>query len=55
MPLIEIVTGPDIDHPEDGKNAIKELQELIQALKISDANIEEGQMRCDVNVSISKD
>lgn len=52
MPLIEIVTGPEIDHPEDGKLAVRELQELLQAIGVSEANMEEGQMRCDVNISV---
>jgi Asp-tRNA(Asn)/Glu-tRNA(Gln) amidotransferase B subunit len=30
MPLLEIVTDPDIDHPEDGKLAVKELQDLLK-------------------------
>jgi len=30
MPLLEIVTDPEIDHPEDGKLAIKELQDLLK-------------------------
>jgi aspartyl-tRNA(Asn)/glutamyl-tRNA(Gln) amidotransferase subunit B len=42
MPLLEIVTEPEIYHPLDGKLAIKELQELLKSLKISDANMEEG-------------
>jgi Asp-tRNA(Asn)/Glu-tRNA(Gln) amidotransferase B subunit len=29
MPLLEIVTEPEIDHPEDGKLAVKELQDLL--------------------------
>lgn len=42
MPLLEIVTYPDVTHPTDGKLAIKELQDTLKALKISDANMEEG-------------
>ena len=42
MPLLELVTFPEIDHPTDGKLAIKELQETLKALNISDANMEEG-------------
>ena len=42
MPLLEIVTEPDITHPTDGKLAIKELQELLKSLSISEANMEEG-------------
>ena len=52
MPLLEIVTNPDITHPEDGKLAIKELQDTLKALSISNANMEEGQMRCDINISL---
>ena len=52
MPLLEIVTEPEIYHPEDGKLAIKELQDTLKALGISEANMEEGQMRCDVNISL---
>jgi aspartyl-tRNA(Asn)/glutamyl-tRNA(Gln) amidotransferase subunit B len=52
MPLIEIVTEPEITHPEDGKLAIKELQDTLKYLNISEANMEEGQMRCDVNISV---
>ena len=53
--MIEIVTEPEIDHPEDGKLAVKEIQDLLKALNISDANMEEGQMRCDVNISVKND
>ena len=42
MPLLEIVTDPEIHHPKDGKLAIKELQDLLKALNISEANMEEG-------------
>lgn len=54
MPLLEIVTEPEIYHPNDGKLAVKEIQDLLKALRISDANMEEGQMRCDVNISLFK-
>lgn len=55
MPLLEIVTEPEIDHPEDGKLAVKEIQDLLKALNISEANMEEGQMRCDVNISVKNE
>jgi aspartyl-tRNA(Asn)/glutamyl-tRNA(Gln) amidotransferase subunit B len=55
MPLIEIVTEPEITHPEDGKLAIKELQDTLKYLNISEANMEEGQMRCDVNISVKNE
>lgn len=55
MPLLEIVTEPHIDHPADGKLAVKEMQDMLKALHISEANMEEGQMRCDVNISLYKE
>jgi Asp-tRNA(Asn)/Glu-tRNA(Gln) amidotransferase B subunit len=39
MPLLELATGPEIDHPEDGKHCIKEIVDLLQALEISDAKM----------------
>lgn len=42
MPLLEIVTEPEIDHPEDGKLVVKEIQDLLKALDLSEANMEEG-------------
>jgi aspartyl-tRNA(Asn)/glutamyl-tRNA(Gln) amidotransferase subunit B len=55
MPLIEIVTEPEITLPEDGKLAIKELQDTLKYLNISEAHMEEGQMRCDVNISVKNE
>lgn len=51
--LLEIVTRPDITHPTDAKLVIRELQETLKYLNISLANMEEGQMRCDLNISIA--
>jgi aspartyl-tRNA(Asn)/glutamyl-tRNA(Gln) amidotransferase subunit B len=51
--LLEIVTYPEITHPADGKIVIRELQETLKLLNISLANMEEGQMRCDVNISLT--
>ena len=42
MPLLEIVSNPDITHPEDGKLAIKELQDTLKAIGVSNANMDEG-------------
>ena len=42
VPLIEIVTEPEITHPTDGKNVIQEIQDLLRDLGISEANMEEG-------------
>jgi len=55
MPLLEIVTDAAETHPEDAKLLVRELRELLQSLQISEAQIEQGQMRVDVNVSVSND
>ena len=52
MPLLEIVTEAAWTNPEDCKLVVREMQELLQALEISDAKIEQGQMRVDVNISV---
>ncbi|MEG2283324.1 MAG: Asp-tRNA(Asn)/Glu-tRNA(Gln) amidotransferase subunit GatB [Bacilli bacterium] len=54
VPLIEIVTEPDMHSKEDAINYVEKLRELLLYADISDCKIEEGSMRCDVNVSISK-
>lgn len=50
--LLEIVTFPQIHHPTDAKIVVRELQETLKYLDISLANMEEGQMRWDVNISL---
>jgi len=52
MPLLEIVTEASWTNPEDCKLVVREMQELLQQLEISDAKIEQGQMRVDVNISV---
>lgn len=51
-PLMEIVTEPDIDDPEEAYAYLKSLQQILIYGGISDADMEKGQMRCDVNVSL---
>lgn len=51
-PLAEIVTEPDIRFPEQAKVFLQELQRIIRTIKVSDADMEKGQLRCDVNISI---
>ncbi|MEI5006120.1 Asp-tRNA(Asn)/Glu-tRNA(Gln) amidotransferase subunit GatB [Streptomyces sp. PmtA] len=56
IPLIEIVTKPIVGAgeraPEVAKAYVAELRELIRALGVSEARMEMGQMRCDVNLSL---
>jgi len=51
-PLLEIVSEPDIRSPEEAIAYLKTLHTLVRYLDISDANMQEGSFRCDVNVSL---
>jgi len=51
-PLVEIVTEPDLRSAQEVHDFIAALQQLVRYLEISDGNMEEGSMRCDVNVSV---
>ena len=51
-PLLEIVSGPDMRNSEEAVDYLKKLHSLVRYLDISDANMQEGSFRCDVNVSI---
>ena len=53
-PLMEIVSEPDIDSAEETYAYVKSLQQILIAGNISDASMEKGQMRCDVNISLRK-
>ncbi|MGH2574244.1 MAG: Asp-tRNA(Asn)/Glu-tRNA(Gln) amidotransferase subunit GatB [Ignavibacteria bacterium] len=52
IPLIEIVSEPDISSTEEAYQYLLKLKQLVQYLGICDANMEEGSLRCDANVSI---
>ncbi len=52
VPLIEIVSHPDIRSAEEASNMLKELKKTLRYLKVSDGNMEEGNFRCDVNISL---
>lgn len=51
-PLLEIVSQPDIDSPEEAFAYLTVLQQVMIYGGISDADMEKGQLRCDVNVSV---
>lgn len=55
VPLMELVTEPVIHDIEQIGNFAKELQMLLRYLGVSDANMEKGQMRVEVNISVSTD
>ncbi len=52
MPLLELVTAPVINSPEDAQAVMIEVRRLVQYLNISTGNMEEGALRCDANVSL---
>lgn len=52
VPLLEIVTYPDFNSSEEVTEFLKKLQQIAIHLKISKANMEEGSLRCDVNISV---
>jgi aspartyl-tRNA(Asn)/glutamyl-tRNA(Gln) amidotransferase subunit B len=53
-PLLEIVTEPDFRSGEEVDAFMTEMRRLVRWLGISDGNMEEGSMRCDVNISVRK-
>ena len=52
IPLMEVVSEPDIRTPDEARAYAHELREIVLALGISDARLEEGSMRFDANVSL---
>ena len=52
VPLIEIVSEPDIATPDEAYEYLTRLKEIILYTGVSDCNMEEGSLRCDVNVSV---
>ena len=54
VPLVEIVGRPDIATPDEAKQYVTELRQILVAIGASDAKMEEGSMRCDANVSVRK-
>jgi aspartyl-tRNA(Asn)/glutamyl-tRNA(Gln) amidotransferase subunit B len=52
VPLLEIVSEPDLRTPEQAADYLRQLRSILQYLEICDGNMEEGSFRCDANVSI---
>jgi aspartyl-tRNA(Asn)/glutamyl-tRNA(Gln) amidotransferase subunit B len=54
VPLIEVVTEPDLRTPEEAYEYLTSLKTLMLYLEVSDCNMEEGSLRCDANVSVRR-
>lgn len=52
VPLLEIVTEPEIANAEEAYEYLQEMRKLVRYLDICDGNMEEGSMRCDANISV---
>ena len=55
IPLMEIVTLPDIETPDEAYDFLILLRSIIRYIGVSTGDMEKGAMRCDVNISVSKD
>ncbi|MCX5712203.1 MAG: Asp-tRNA(Asn)/Glu-tRNA(Gln) amidotransferase subunit GatB [Candidatus Omnitrophica bacterium] len=54
VPLLEIVTHPDMNSPEEAYKYLTNLKAVLSYLDVSDCDMEKGSLRCDANVSIRK-
>ena len=54
VPLMEIVSEPDIRTPAEASAYLSHLRQILQYVEVCDGNMEEGSLRCDANVSIRK-
>jgi aspartyl-tRNA(Asn)/glutamyl-tRNA(Gln) amidotransferase subunit B len=52
VPLVEVVSEPDMRSPEEARAYLVELKALLESLGVSDVRMEEGSFRCDANVSV---
>ncbi|HBB24926.1 MAG TPA: Asp-tRNA(Asn)/Glu-tRNA(Gln) amidotransferase GatCAB subunit B [Bacteroidetes bacterium] len=54
VPLIEIVSEPDIRTPQEAYQYLQQMRQILIYLGICDGNLEEGSMRCDANISVRR-
>jgi aspartyl-tRNA(Asn)/glutamyl-tRNA(Gln) amidotransferase subunit B len=52
VPLVEVVSEPDLRSPEEASAYLRKLRDILRYLDICDGNMEEGSFRCDANVSL---
>lgn len=54
VPLIEIVSKPDIESPKEATMYLQKLKSILQAIGVSDCKMEQGSLRCDGNISVKE-
>ena len=54
IPLMEIVSEPDLRSPEEARSYLISLRSILQYIDVSTANMEEGNFRCDANISLKE-
>ncbi len=54
IPLLEIVSGPDMNSPQEAAEYGRTIRQIVRYLDVCDGNLEEGSLRCDCNVSVRK-
>ncbi|MCM8788944.1 MAG: Asp-tRNA(Asn)/Glu-tRNA(Gln) amidotransferase subunit GatB, partial [Candidatus Omnitrophica bacterium] len=54
VPLMEIVTEPEISSPQEAEKFLQRLKRLISYIGVSDCIMEEGSLRCDANISVKR-
>lgn len=54
MPLVEIVTEPDIQNSDEAVSYLKQLRSILKYIGVCDGNMERGNLRCDANISIKE-
>lgn len=52
VPLLEVVTEPDLRSPADAAEYLRTVRQIVRFLGVSDGNMEEGSLRCDANISL---
>lgn len=52
VPLIEIVSEPDMNTPEEARLFLEKLRAILKYIEVSDVKMEEGSLRCDVNINV---
>ncbi|MGQ9699743.1 MAG: Asp-tRNA(Asn)/Glu-tRNA(Gln) amidotransferase subunit GatB [Candidatus Bipolaricaulaceae bacterium] len=53
LPLVEIVTEPDLRSPREAREFLRNLRTLLRHLRVSNADMEKGELRCDANISLA--